>query len=295
MLNDLAEAMKALDGKKGSVGQCQSTSSHGARCCFAQLNPLLSMLKCRLTIQPNRVNWHACLRNPRAAMRHKISCACKNNVCKLTHTQRTPEDTYALLQQSRPRGSVGIAALVCRWQTAGGGSAHKNICLIATNRIPCRRNQRARLQSHMHGLLLPKESAHPCRGPSQCNRTCSNKPTATAHTSERTTLPDKRTSTQLTQVARRGPRLNSSMTDLVPVQRKTLASLHQCDWASNYGQPTVPKTIDCSAYICWPLKELHACKSASMLSSQRSSLTRLHWTQFWKLHALQECPTAPQW
>ena len=31
-------------------------------------------------------------------------------VCKLT----PPEDTYALLQQSRPRGSVGIAALVCR-------------------------------------------------------------------------------------------------------------------------------------------------------------------------------------
>jgi len=35
-------------------------------------------------------------------------------VCKLTHTQRTLEDTYALLQQSRSRGSVGIAALVCR-------------------------------------------------------------------------------------------------------------------------------------------------------------------------------------
>ena len=248
------------------------------------------MLKCRLTIQPNRVNWHACLRNPRAAMSHKISCACKN----MFANWRIPKGHRKTLMPYCNK-VVLVAQLVSRHSCVADRlpvvvRLTKNICLIATNRIPCRRNQRARLQSHMHGLLLPKESAHPCRGPSQCNRTCSNKPTATAHTSERTTLPDKRTSTQLTQVARPGPRLNSSMTDLVPVQRKTLASLHQCDWASNYGQPTVPKTIDCSAYICWPLKELHACKSASMLSSQRSSLTRSHWIQFWKLHALQECP-----
>ena len=34
----------------GSVGRCQSTSSHGARCCFAQLNPVPSLLECRLAI-----------------------------------------------------------------------------------------------------------------------------------------------------------------------------------------------------------------------------------------------------
>ena len=93
----------------------------------------------------------------------------------------------------------------------------RHLCLIAANRTPCRRNQRARLQSHTHGLLLPKESAHPCRSSSQCNRTCSYKPTAAAHASEHTTL--QRTSTQLTQVARPGPRLNTSIPDLVPVQR----------------------------------------------------------------------------
>ena len=65
----------------------------------------------------------------------------------------------------------------------------RHLCLIAANRTPCRRNQRARLQSHTHGLLLPKESAHPCRSSSQCNRTCSYRPTAAAHASERTTLP----------------------------------------------------------------------------------------------------------
>ena len=70
-------------------------------------------------------------------------------------------------------------------------------------------------------------------------------------------------------------------------------------------QPTASNTIDCNACICWPiacalqpwclctepllniqlswqlrLKELHACKPASMLSSWRSSLTRSHWIQF---------------
>ena len=34
----------------GSGGQCQSTSSHRARCCFAQLNPVPSLLECRLAI-----------------------------------------------------------------------------------------------------------------------------------------------------------------------------------------------------------------------------------------------------
>ena len=59
-----------------------------------------------------------------------------------------------------------------------------NLCLIAANRTPCRRNPRTILQSRTHGLLLPKQSTHPCRSPSQYNRTCSYKLTATAHASE---------------------------------------------------------------------------------------------------------------
>ena len=74
------------------------------------------------TAQPSEL---ACLpQEPQSAMRYKISYACKEYVCKLTHTQRTL-DTYASLQQTE---------------------------------FPCRR----RLQSPTHGLLLPKESAHPC-------------------------------------------------------------------------------------------------------------------------------------
>ena len=102
------------------------------------------------------MNWHACLKNPRVTMRHKISYSYKT---VMVANCRTPnghwKDTYALLQQKNS----------------------------------CRRNQRARLQSHTDGLLLPKESAHPCGSPSQCNRTCSHKPTAPAHASERTTPP----------------------------------------------------------------------------------------------------------
>ena len=44
-----------------SVGRCKSTSSHGARCCFAQHNPVPSLLECRLhmsTAQPSEL---ACL------------------------------------------------------------------------------------------------------------------------------------------------------------------------------------------------------------------------------------------
>ena len=37
--------------------------------------------------------------------------------------------------------------------------------------------------------LLPQQSTHPCRSSSQCNRTCSYKPTATAYASECSTPP----------------------------------------------------------------------------------------------------------
>ena len=77
-------------------------------------------------------------------------------VCKLSHTQWTLEDTHALLQQTELLAGV-INEQDCR--------AIRTACCCS------------------------KESAHPCRSPSQCNRTCSYKPTATAHASERTTLP----------------------------------------------------------------------------------------------------------
>ena len=44
---------------------------------------------------------------------------------------------------------------------------------------------------HPHGLLLPQQSTHPCRSSSQCNRTCSYKPTATAYASECSTPPHR--------------------------------------------------------------------------------------------------------
>ena len=124
---------------------------------FCSAQPLLSLLECRLTIwiQLNRVNWHAYL--------------------------KSPESQWDTRSPTLPRLCLQTVAY---WTDTG-----RHLCLIAANRTPCRRNQRARLQSHTHGLLLPKESAHPCRSSSQCNRTCSYRPTAAAHASERTTLP----------------------------------------------------------------------------------------------------------
>ena len=94
---------------------------------------------------------------------------------------RTPESQWGTRSPTLTR--------LCLQTVAYPTDTGRHLCLIAANRTPCRRNQRARLQSHTHGLLLPKESAHPCRSSSQCNRTCSYKPTAAAHASERTTLP----------------------------------------------------------------------------------------------------------
>ena len=106
-------------------------------------------------------------------------------VCKLSHTQRTLEDT---------------------------------LCLIAANRTPCRRYQRARLQSHTHGLLLLKSLR--IRVEVRANvteRAVIGRQLQLMQASVQHYL--QRTSTQLTQVARPGPRLNTSITDLVPVQR----------------------------------------------------------------------------
>ena len=66
--------------------------------------------------------------------------------------------------------------------------------------------------------------------------------------SDNTTL--QRTSTQLTQVVRPGPRLNTSITDLVPVQRMN-ARIPVPMWLSQQPcQPTASNTIDCNACIC---------------------------------------------
>ena len=125
----------------------------------------------------------------------------------------------------------------------------RHLCLIAANRTSCRRNQRARLQSHTHGLLLPKESAHPCRSSSQCNRTCSYKPTAAAHASEHITLPTEDLNTADTSCPSR-PRLNTSIPDLVPIQRMN-ARIPVPMWLSQqHGQPTASNTIGCNACIC---------------------------------------------
>ena len=81
------------------------------------------------TAQPSEL---ACLpQEPQSHNEAQDLLLLQDYVCKLTHTLRTLEDTHALVQQ---------------------------------NRTPCRRHQRARLQSHTHSLLLHKESAHPCRG-----------------------------------------------------------------------------------------------------------------------------------
>ena len=98
---------------------------------------------------------------------------------------RTPESQWGT-------GSTPFAGL-CLQTDAHPQNTGRHPCLIATNRTPCRRSQRSRLQKHSHGLQLHKESAHSCRGPCQCYRTWSYKSTATAHASERTTLPDRGT------------------------------------------------------------------------------------------------------
>ena len=102
-----------------------------------------------------------------------------------------PSELACLPQEPRVTMSTRSPTLtrLCLQTVAYPTDTGRHLCLIAANRTPCRHNRRARLQSYTHGLLLPKESAHPCRSSSQCNRTCSYKPTAAAHASEHTTLP----------------------------------------------------------------------------------------------------------
>ena len=107
-------------------------------------------------------------------------------VCKLSHTQRTLEDTYALLQQTDLLAGV-INEQDCR--------AIRTACCCLKSlriRIEARANVTERAVISRQ-LQLMQASI------------------------QLSTL--QRTWTQLTQVARPGPRLNTSIPDLVPVQR----------------------------------------------------------------------------
>ena len=167
----------------------------------------------------------------------------------------TPESQWCARSPSPTRLRVQI--VTCPADTGS------NLCLIAANRTPCRRHPRTRLQSHPHGLLLPQQSTHPCRSSSQCNRTCSYKPTATAYASECST-PPYRGPQQLTQAARPEPLLNISMINLVPVQRIERYRRFSHCWHK------LPFLNLCRTFHLnqqFLLEELHACKPASMLSS----------------------------
>ena len=77
-------------------------------------------------------------------------------VCKLSHVQQTLEATYASLQQTELLAGV----------------IHEQDCRAIRTACCC-----------LNSLT------HPCRSSSQCNRTCSYEPTATAYASECSTPP----------------------------------------------------------------------------------------------------------
>ena len=134
---------------------------------------------------------------------------------------RTPESQWGTRSSTLTRLCLQIVA----YPTDTG----RHLCLIAANRTPCRRNQRARLQSHTQGLLLPKSLR--IRVEARANVT------ERAVTSRHLQLMQasiqhylQRTSTQLTHVAHPGPRLNTSILDLVPVQRMNARiPVHPCN------------------------------------------------------------------
>ena len=201
-------------------------------------------------MQVNLANWHACLKN-----------------CRVNEAQD-------LL-------SYKTMFANCRISTDTG----RHLCLVAANRTSCRRNQ-----WDCRAIL----TACCCLKSLRCIEARANvteravmKPTAAAFASECATL------------LYRGPQHSwhkLSVQDLCWTLRWqtwsqskewTLASLCQCGWASNHGQPTASNTINWNACIFWPiacalqpwclctepqnwqlwLKELHTCKPASMLLS----------------------------
>ena len=142
------------------------------------------------TAQPSEL---ACL--PQEPQSHNDAQALlllQDYVCKLSHTQRTLEATYASLQQTELLAGV-INEQDCR-------AIRTACCCLSSLRI------RVEARANVTERAVIADSY------SSCKRVCN------------TTL--QRTSTQLTQVARPGPRLNISMTDLVPVQR--IGRSHPC-------------------------------------------------------------------
>ena len=136
-------------------------------------------------MQLNRANWHACLKNLRVTNEAQDLLLLQDYVCKLSHTQRTLEDTYAVLQQTELLAGV-INEQDCR--------AIRTACCCLKSlriRVEARANVTERAVISRQLQLMQASVQH---------------------------YPQK-TSTQLTQVACPGPRLNTSMTDLVPVQR----------------------------------------------------------------------------
>ena len=65
--------------------------------CSAQPTAFTARMPSDRWVQLKRVNWHACLQRHNEAQGLLLF---QDYVCKLSHTQRTLEDTYALLQQT---------------------------------------------------------------------------------------------------------------------------------------------------------------------------------------------------
>ena len=144
------------------------------------------------TAQPSEL---ACLpQEPQSHNEAQDLLLLQNYVCKLTHTLGTLEDTHALLQQTELLAGV-INEQDCR-------DIRTACCCIRSLRIRVEARANVTEREVISRQLQLMQAYNITR---------------------------QRTSTQLTQVACPEPRLNTLMTDLVPVQRKTLAFLYQCD------------------------------------------------------------------
>ena len=166
------------------------------------------------TAQPSEL---ACLpQEPRVTMRHKISYSYKTMFANCRIPKRTLEDTYALLQQTELLAGV-INEQDCR--------AIRTACC-------CLKSLRIRVEARANvteGAVI--------------SRQLQLMQASVQHYLQRT-------STQLIQVARPGPRLNTSITDVVVVQKMN-ARIPVPMWLSQqHGQPTALNTIDCNACIC---------------------------------------------
>ena len=135
------------------------------------------------TAQPSEL---ACL--PQEPLSHNETqdlLLLQDYVCKLSHTERTLEDTYALLQQTELLAGVINEQDYRATRTAC-------CCLKSLRiRVEARANVTERAVKSRQLQLMQASVQHYLQ----------------------------RTSTQVIQVARPGPRLNTSITDLVPVQR----------------------------------------------------------------------------